>query len=60
MRLRDALFLFESIPWHQARDLLIATINLRLAEIEIEEALEKRAAASAALQLKQTQYGVGK
>jgi hypothetical protein len=60
MRLRDAFFLIESIPWPQAKDLLLATIDLRIAEIELEETLERHAAADAALRLKQTQYGVGK
>ena len=60
MTLRDALFAAGSLPPGQGRDLMQAAIRLRLAELDVEEALEGVAAAQAAVRLRQIQYGVGR
>lgn len=73
MKLRDALFVADSMPCDEAEDLLaavavhavsekrmlLAYLNKLLADIELEEAKEKHAAAVAAVKMKKTQYGVG-
>lgn len=73
MKLHDFLFAADSMPDAEALDLLIAVAALSVAEkrmlkafvdkmiadIELEEALEKHAAADAAVKKKQAKYGVG-
>jgi len=74
MKLHDLLFVADSMPEKEAEDLLIAVAALWVAErrmmkamvekmiadIDLEETLEKHAAATATVKNKQTQYGVGK
>jgi hypothetical protein len=55
----EALWLAGSIPDDAVRDLAVAAIDVRLAEIAAEEAAEDRAAAEARLWLLQVQHGVG-
>lgn len=73
MKLRDALFVADSMPSDEAEDLLIAVAALTLSEkrmllayldklladIEFEEAKEKHSIAAAAVKMKKTEYGVG-
>lgn len=73
MKLRDALFVADSMPSGEAEDLLIAVVALTvsekrmllayldklLADIEFEEAKEKHSTAAAVVKMKKKQYGVG-
>ncbi len=59
MRLRDLFFLREIMPLDEWRHLGIAVLDQELARLDLEEAQEQYAAATAAVELKKVQYGVG-
>ncbi|GAW36983.1 hypothetical protein RA2_04058 [Roseovarius sp. A-2] len=66
MRLRDLFFVRESMPLDEWRDLGASVVDLEIALIDREEAVEKLTRANSEIQILETQinqkkrkYGVG-